>query len=250
MSSASWKTFLASQLKINIEQQGLSSTYTSLATVRPDGTPANRTVVFRGFAGEDHSGETGWQSDLLTITSAKRSRKITDIATQPKIELNWFMAGTQEQFRIHGKCYVIEESNTDINLIDKELEEHITKKDINVETNNDKNNLATRAFLTRLKNNKKFDWENERLRQWYRMNDHLRGTFTSEPKSPLEINDMNNQGWFLNNDSKKQKLLEEGYKNFALLIIKVEFIDHVELISGTHSIFKKDDNNNWIFKQL
>ena len=47
MSSASWKTFLASQLKINIEQQGLSSTYTSLATVRPDGTPANRTVVFR-----------------------------------------------------------------------------------------------------------------------------------------------------------------------------------------------------------
>ena len=47
MSSASWKTFLASQLKTNIEQQGLSSTYTSLATVRPDGTPANRTVGFR-----------------------------------------------------------------------------------------------------------------------------------------------------------------------------------------------------------
>ena len=45
--------------------------------------------INRGFAGEDHSSETGWQSELLTITSAKRSRKITDIAMQPMVELNW-----------------------------------------------------------------------------------------------------------------------------------------------------------------
>ena len=163
------------------------------------------------------------------------------------------MPGTQDQFRIHGKCYTIEESTTAINSIDKELEGYVIKKDkVDINNNNNNNNLATRAFLTRLESSdtKVFDWQAERLRQWYRMNDHLRGTFSSNPKRPLEIDDMDNQGWFLNHDSEKQKLLEEGYKNFALLVVKVEFVDHVELISGSHSIFKKDENGNWIFTRL
>ncbi|KAI9248002.1 pyridoxamine 5'-phosphate oxidase-domain-containing protein [Phascolomyces articulosus] len=252
MTSTSWKTFLSKQLKTNIEQQGLSSTYTSLATVRADGTPANRTVVFRGFAGEDHHSETGWQSELLTMTSAKRSRKMADIAHQPIVEVNWFMGGTQEQFRIHGKCYAVQSNTTAQDL--KELEGAVTKIN-NVKNSSDNQNLATRAFLTRLgdkNNNNTLDWQAERLRQWYRMHDKLRGTFPSSTNDsePLEIHDMDDQGWFVNHDKEKQRLLEEGYENFALLVIKVECIDHVELNSGAHSIFKQDENGQWIYKKL
>ncbi|KAI7871230.1 pyridoxamine 5'-phosphate oxidase [Spinellus fusiger] len=87
--SPPWKTLLKEKLAANIKAQGTSATYVSLATLHSDLTPANRTVVFRGFAGESHREETGWQSDLLTITCDKRSPKIQEIAENPNAEINW-----------------------------------------------------------------------------------------------------------------------------------------------------------------
>lgn len=45
--TTAWKALVESRLRSNIEQIGVSATYMSLATVKPDNTPANRTVVFR-----------------------------------------------------------------------------------------------------------------------------------------------------------------------------------------------------------
>jgi hypothetical protein len=86
---SSWKSVLKRALQTNFEKMGPSATYVSLATVRQDNTPAVRTVVIRGFAGEHHSQQTGWESDLLVVTANKKSRKMDEIANNNKTEINW-----------------------------------------------------------------------------------------------------------------------------------------------------------------
>lgn len=87
----SWKSFLKSTLNQNIEKIGLSASYASLATVRLDSTPAVRTVVMRGFVAEHHKEETGLTSDLLVITTDKRTEKMKEIENNPNVEINWYM---------------------------------------------------------------------------------------------------------------------------------------------------------------
>lgn len=58
---APWRELLQRALKKNSGCR--HSRYVQLATVRPDGRPANRTVVYRGFLGE---------SDVLTFVTDSR----------------------------------------------------------------------------------------------------------------------------------------------------------------------------------
>lgn len=95
----SWKSFLKSTLNQNIEKIGLSASYASLATVRLDNTPAVRTVVMRGFVAEHHKEETGLTSDLLVITTDKRTEKMKEIENNPNVEINWY-AHTQHPYII------------------------------------------------------------------------------------------------------------------------------------------------------
>lgn len=89
MNNSTWKSILQSSLKDNIEKIGSSATYTAMATVRHDNTPAVRTVVTRGFAGEHYAENFGWHSDLLVIVTDIRSTKIKEIQENPNTELNW-----------------------------------------------------------------------------------------------------------------------------------------------------------------
>ncbi|MBM6383510.1 MAG: pyridoxamine 5'-phosphate oxidase family protein [Paenibacillus sp.] len=86
---SAWKRKIQSSLKENIEKVGLSANYASIATVKPNNMPAVRTVVMRDFAGEHHTDNTGWNSDLLVIITDKRSDKINELKQNPNIELNW-----------------------------------------------------------------------------------------------------------------------------------------------------------------
>ena len=106
MSIAPWRSFLANALKKNRTQP--HSRYFQLATVRSDGTPANRTVVFRGFLKE---------TNKLRIITDARSEKITEIHNQSRGEICWYFTTTREQFRIAGRIIII-----DVNYQDSELQ--------------------------------------------------------------------------------------------------------------------------------
>eukprot|EP00958_Prasinococcus_capsulatus_P003930 scaffold362_cov304-Prasinococcus_capsulatus_cf.AAC.1 len=116
--------------------------YLQLATVRPDGTPANRTVVFRGFyrrRNPENKGELLPTSTLQFITDV-RSEKIEQVGLRVRIideavcvsacprlavsegaamhecyqiaksdvaEACWYFLDTREQFRITGTLQVI-----------------------------------------------------------------------------------------------------------------------------------------------
>ena len=78
--------------------------YLQLATVKLDGTPANRTVVFRGFLNA---------TNCLMFISDLRSEKTNQIQQNPNVEACWYFTKTREQFRICGQITLVTASNDD-----------------------------------------------------------------------------------------------------------------------------------------
>ncbi|MGF1457456.1 MAG: Npun_F5749 family FMN-dependent PPOX-type flavoprotein [Leptolyngbyaceae cyanobacterium] len=99
---APWRTPLARALHRN--RSKAYSRYPQLATVRPSGRPANRTVVFRDFVPETNR--------LVFITDI-RSQKIEQIEGAAAAELCWYFTETREQFRLGGETSVITDSLED-----------------------------------------------------------------------------------------------------------------------------------------
>jgi PPOX class probable FMN-dependent enzyme len=87
----SWKTALAASLKKN--SSDVTARYLQLATLRADGRPNNRTVVFRGWLGE---------RDVLTFVTDSRSAKVQEVARDSSAAACWYLPITREQFRLSG----------------------------------------------------------------------------------------------------------------------------------------------------
>lgn len=102
----SWRSLIARALHRN---RALAySRYVQLATVRPDGLPANRTVVFRGFAGE---------SDVLKFITDTRSRKVGQLKFNSWGEVCWYFPKTREQFRLLGKLSIVDSTSPETDLV-------------------------------------------------------------------------------------------------------------------------------------
>lgn len=85
------------------------SRFVQLATVRADGRPANRSVVFRGFLGE---------TPQLTFAADSRSPKVAELSQFPWAEVCWYFPVTHEQFRIGGPITLVGEDARDRALVD------------------------------------------------------------------------------------------------------------------------------------
>lgn len=100
-----WRSHLAAALHRNRSLP--NSRYLQLATVRADGCPANRTVVFRGFADN---------SNCLKFVTDLRSEKVGQIGRNPRGEACWYFPKTREQFRLSGELRVIGDNSGDRDL--------------------------------------------------------------------------------------------------------------------------------------
>ena len=78
--------------------------YVQLATVRPDGTPACRTVVFRGFMPD---AVAGLPSCALQFTTDTLSEKAAELAANSAAEACWWFPTSQEQYRVQGRLRLI-----------------------------------------------------------------------------------------------------------------------------------------------
>jgi pyridoxamine 5'-phosphate oxidase len=96
MSLAPWRVPLSRALHLNRSQP--YSRYLQLATIRKDGKPANRTVVFREFLEN---------TNRLQIITDSRSEKIAQIDSCPWGEACWYFTKTREQFRLLGQLTLI-----------------------------------------------------------------------------------------------------------------------------------------------
>ncbi len=93
---APWRSPLSRALHRNRAQPFCR--FLQLATIRSDGWPANRTVVFRGFQAE---------TNQLMFICDRRSEKIDQIQQHPKAEACWYFTKTREQFRLRGQLITI-----------------------------------------------------------------------------------------------------------------------------------------------
>ncbi len=98
---APWRSPLDRALERNPQP---TARYLQLATIRADGRPANRTVVFRGFL-ED--------TDQLKFAIDARSQKVDQIVHQPWAEACWYFPETREQFRITGYLTLVQADHPD-----------------------------------------------------------------------------------------------------------------------------------------
>lgn len=96
MSLAPWRSPIARALHRN--RSLAYARYLQLATVRPDGKPANRTLVFRGFLDD---------TNQLKFVTDDRSEKIHQIKSCPWGEACWYFEKTREQFRLSGRLTLI-----------------------------------------------------------------------------------------------------------------------------------------------
>ena len=96
MSLAPWRSPLSRALHRNRSLP--NARYVQLATVRPDGSPANRTIVFRGFVEEPFCNSTPLYDTLQFVTD-RRSEKVIEIEHQVLGEVCWYFPNTREQFR-------------------------------------------------------------------------------------------------------------------------------------------------------
>ncbi|UBF28296.1 pyridoxamine 5'-phosphate oxidase family protein [Kovacikia minuta CCNUW1] len=102
---SSWRSSLARALHRNRSLP--NSRYLQLATVRADGRPANRTVVFRGFLEA---------TEQLKFVTDARSEKVDQMCHSPWAEVCWYFPKTREQFRISGSLILVEATCEDTAL--------------------------------------------------------------------------------------------------------------------------------------
>lgn len=105
MSAVPWRSPLAEALQNNSSLPHIR--YLQLATVRPNGRPANRTVVFRGFLEE---------TNQLKFVTDSRSEKIEQIHHSPWGEICWYFPLTREQFRLAGGLTLVTDREVDPRL--------------------------------------------------------------------------------------------------------------------------------------
>lgn len=115
---APWRSPLARALHRN--RSLIYARYVQLATVQPNGRPANRTVVFRGFL------EPG---NRIKFISDRRSHKIAQIYTTPWGEVCWYFPKTREQFRLSGLLTVVDADCPDQTLVDARSQQWIELSD-------------------------------------------------------------------------------------------------------------------------
>lgn len=105
MPLAPWRSPLSRALHRN--RSLVYARYLQLATVRANGRPANRTLVFRGFLDD---------SNQLKFVTDSRSEKADQIQHQTWGEICWYFPSTREQFRLAGELTLVGQDFSDDTL--------------------------------------------------------------------------------------------------------------------------------------
>lgn len=107
MTEALWR--IAIERALTLHGDDPASRWAQLATVGPDGGPAVRTLVVRGFLPG---------SDALRFATDTRSAKAEHLDREPRAELCWSIPGSREQFRLAGPIVLVGADHADPPLRD------------------------------------------------------------------------------------------------------------------------------------
>ncbi|GAA5976157.1 hypothetical protein JCM10908_005401 [Rhodotorula pacifica] len=223
--------------------------------------PRVRYVVHRGFVNERRKEGDGSQnliqddnkndliSDKLVVTTDARSPKAHQLAEQPRVELAWWMAATQHQFRIVGKAYIYPSSS---------FPTHDGASSVADSSSSSKSDtkLSFPFPQKQLAPYEGFSWEDERIRQFRKLSPELRASFyrpvpgTKLADTDVKMEDLPEklpEGVEEAEGEEQKKQVEQALKNFALIVIDAEEVDLVDLGSmpNTRTLWTCRDGSEW-----
>ncbi|GAA5884670.1 hypothetical protein JCM6882_005342 [Rhodosporidiobolus microsporus] len=209
--------------------------------------PRVRYVVHRGLVNErrkegdgssnliqDNDGKE-YLSDKLVITTDARSPKARQLASSPHVELAWWLASTQHQFRIVGSAYILPSPSFS-------QAPHTTPSSSLASTAADIDPSASSFSFPfpagKLAPYDAFSWEQERVRQFRKLSPELRASFYRPvPGTTLEewggkMDDLPQElpeGVEEAEGEEQKKQVEQALKNMALVVIDPTEIDLCDL---------------------
>ncbi|GAA5863783.1 hypothetical protein JCM3774_001157 [Rhodotorula dairenensis] len=258
-----WVDKLRDVLTNNMKENKDLISYALATTSAHDSHQARvRYVVHRGFVNERRKQGDGSQnllqddsgrdliSDKLVVTTDARSPKARQLALEPKVELAWWMAATQHQFRIVGRAYIFPSSAFSIH-------EATTGIAGGSDTTTDSTKQLSFPFPKKqLAPYDDFNWEDERVRQFRKMSPELRasfyrpvpGTKTADTEVTMEeLPQTLPEGIEEAEGEEQKKQVEQALKNFALIVIDANEVDLVDLGStpDSRSLWVRQEGGDW-----
>jgi len=176
---------------------------------------------------------------LLISTTDVRTPKVTQIISHPDIELVWWIASTQQQYRIAGKAHIIPSPN------------HPLYRAFTDTLQSEK--LGHGSGLAVI-NSEKFDWEVKRLEIWSKLSSHMKASWARPaPGSPMESPD-DAKKWPPTVEEPKEgdsgetrKNWEYALGNFALVVIDPYEVDFVNMgvVPNTRTKYTRKSEGKW-----
>ncbi|KAI0652697.1 hypothetical protein C8Q79DRAFT_1108272 [Trametes meyenii] len=193
-----------------------------VATVDAHNAPHVRSQVHRAFLTPKGRPDL----PLLVTSTDVRTPKVTQLHASQRVELAWWMEGSQDQFRISGFAYIFPSPLA-------------TARPTPV---------PPEAFALKVLESQGFDWDAKRLEVFNSMSPGMRASWTVPypPGSPLENPD-EQKDWPREVPTEPQsdedrKNLEVAQRNFALMLFEPVEIDWVQLgvQPNRRTLFKRD----------
>ncbi|KAI0962582.1 hypothetical protein AcW1_001371 [Taiwanofungus camphoratus] len=180
-----------------------------LATVEPNNTPRVRTVVHRDIVNPTDCPHL----PIILTTTDVRTPKITQVRAHPRAELSWWMAGSQDQFRIFGPVRVVTSPNAP-------AEAHLEQSSLAFDKMDEQG----------------FDWEKKRQDVFDNMSAHMKASWCRPPPGSVMDSYEDAKKWpqtvpkrgEAESDEDKRSQ-EQALRNFALVLIEVVEVDWVQL---------------------
>jgi len=240
-----WVDTLRSTLTKNLKENKDLISYAFASIDRESNYPKVRYVVHRGFVNERRKDGDGSSnlvkdeedkdliSDKLVVTTDARTPKSMQLAADPSVEIAWWLAATQHQFRILGKAYILpspafsSSSNTKFPFPSDKLAPYPD-----------------------------FNWEDERIRQFRKLSPELRASFV-RPVPGTKLSEWDGkmedlpetlvEGYDEATTDEEKKQLDQALHNFALIVIDAEEVDLVDLGSmpNVRTKWFRKEASNW-----
>ncbi|KZT73384.1 hypothetical protein DAEQUDRAFT_748937 [Daedalea quercina L-15889] len=203
-----WRTALAKAL--SLPENKYQNVY-QLATIDANRDPRSRTVVHRDFL---HPEGSPHLPVLLTTTDA-RTPKVSQIHDHPRVEITWWMGGSQDQFRIAGPIRVV------------------LSPDVKLESGSSRQEPS--LALDRM-DEQGFDWEKKRLDIFDSMSAHMKASWCRPPPGSIMKSYDDAKKWpqtvpkLGEAESEEDKRnQEQALRNFALVLVEPVEVDWVQL---------------------
>ncbi|PFH49788.1 hypothetical protein AMATHDRAFT_146744 [Amanita thiersii Skay4041] len=214
-----------------------------LASIDPNAPlPQVRSHVLRSFLTPPNAPSL----PLIVTTTDIRTPKISQIISNPHVQIAYWIDGTQQQFRIAGRAAVIPSPQND--LYKQFMHDILTST----------GKLESMAGIAALATNN-FDWEKERINIFKSLSGHMKATWCRPVPGSLLSNQEEANKWpvkihepTLEGSDEERRNWELALSNFALLIVDPIECDFLELgvIPNRRTKFTRIDNGHWAEEAL